>query len=85
MIELLPLGSATYCRVPPPVRFRDIEKSLIIRKRRGLDEEYQQDTDSKPGSAYYLVVLLTLGGATCYQFPLQVCSRNVNLETIRKQ
>jgi hypothetical protein len=53
-------------------RFWSVHKSWITRERWQLDEKCLQNTNSKSGSAYQMVKLLQLGGATCFWFPLWV-------------
>jgi hypothetical protein len=46
-------------------RFRSVKKSWISRERWQLDEKCLQNTNSKSGSAYRMVKILQVGGATC--------------------
>jgi hypothetical protein len=71
MVKLLSLGGATCHRFPLAVLFHNL-KALRIQKRWELDEKCLKNTYSNSGSAYRLVMLLPLGGATYCWIPLWV-------------
>jgi hypothetical protein len=63
-------------RNAPPISafglFSRLVRAPITGKRRELGEECLQNTNSKPGLAYRLALVLRLGGAIYHRFPLPV-------------
>jgi hypothetical protein len=49
------------------------QNALITRKRLEMNEDNLNNSKSKLGSAYQMVLSLLLGGATYLRFPLPVC------------